>query len=68
MDHSSSNDLLSRKEQQIYSEMDRYYHETKRMLIQNREFLDKVVQSLCEKDVLTGEELQKIKNTQKTIA
>ena len=68
MDHASSNDLLNRKEQQIYSEMDRYYHETKKMLIQNRTFLDKVAQALCEKDVLTGEELRKIKNTRKAVA
>ena len=59
----SSNDLLSRKETIVFSELEKYYQEVKKMLISNREFLDKVAQQLVVKETLTCKDLKKIKET-----
>lgn len=63
----SSNDLLSRKETILFSELEKYYQEVKKMLISNREFLDKVAQQLVIKETLTCKDLKEIKATCKVI-
>ena len=65
--HNHSNDLMVRRESLIFSEMDRYYQMTKKLLIQNREFLDKLVNALVEKETLVTEEVQKIKKSCKIV-
>ena len=57
----SSNDLLSRKEIIIFNELEKYYQEVRKMLILNREFLDKVAQNLVEKETLTCKDVKAIK-------
>lgn len=63
----SSNDLLSRKEMLVFSELEKYYQEVKKMLISNREFLDKVAQQLVVKETLTCKDLKEIKATCKIV-
>lgn len=63
----SSNDLLSRKEMLVFSELEKYYQEAKKMLIANREFLDKVVEQLVKKETLTGKDLKEIRATCKIV-
>ena len=62
-----SNDLMVRRESLIFSEMDRYYQMTKKILVQNREFLDKLANALVEKETLVTEEVQEIKNSCKIV-
>ncbi len=58
---SRTENVRTRMELQIYSEMERYYFETKRLLIKNREFLDKLVNALIEKKTLIGKDISKLK-------
>ena len=51
-----SNELRSRRENLIFSEMERYYQLAKKLLIQNREFLDKLANALVDKETLVTEE------------
>lgn len=57
-----SNALRERKDGRIIHEIERYYFETKRILIENRPFLDAVAKALVEKKILVSSELQDIKN------
>ena len=59
--NNSSNDLLSRKENQIFTELEKYYQEVKKIIIDNREFLDKLANALIEKETLTCKDIQEIK-------
>ncbi len=59
----SSNDLLSRKEMLIFSELEKYYQEVKKMLILNRDFLDKVAQKLVGEETLTCKDIKEIETT-----
>ena len=61
--HNVSNDLLSRREMQMSVELERFYQTAKKLLIDNREFLDKLATALMNKDILTGVEIQAIKAT-----
>ena len=65
--NNSSNDLLSRKETIVFCELEKYYQEVKKMLISNREFLDKVAQSLVLKETLTYRDIQEIRANCKII-
>ena len=65
--NNSSNDLLSRKEMQVFTELEKYYQETKKMLIDNREFLDKVAEKLVEKETLTCKDIKEIRESCKII-
>lgn len=58
---SSDESLLSRKNNLIQTEMERYYQQTKRILIENREFLDKLTSVLVDRKVLVHNDIQKIK-------
>jgi ATP-dependent Zn protease len=53
---------------QLAVEMEKFYHTAKKILIDNREFLDKLASALMQKDVLTSVEIQEIKATCKKVA
>ena len=59
----NSNDLLARKDNRIAHEMDRYYAEAKRIITDNRPFLDAVANALVEKKILVSSEIQEIKKS-----
>lgn len=55
-----SDALLSRREQQVASEMDRYYAQVKQMLAENQTSLTALTQQLMEKQTLLGDQIQEI--------
>lgn len=63
-----SNDLLCRQEMQMSVEMERFYQRAKKILIDNRELLDKLAGALMRKDILTSVEIEAIKATCKMVA
>jgi cell division protease FtsH len=56
----SSNDLLSRREQQVASELDRYYAQVKQMLAENRRFLDALTARLIAEKTLLAEQIAEV--------
>ena len=60
---SISNEFLERKERKIYCEIERYYQMAKKLLIQNREFLDKIATALIEKETIITQDVQRIKES-----
>ena len=56
-----SNELRERKDWRISHEIERYYYETKQILIRNRALLDAIAKALVEKKILVSSELQEIK-------
>ena len=67
-DNSSSNDLHVRREVQVYTELQRYYQTARKILIQNREFLDKLAGALVERKTLIGKDVREIKKSCKIVA
>lgn len=59
----SSNDLLSRREQQVASELDRYYTQVKQMLAENRRFLDALTARLIAEKTLLAEQIAEVQQT-----
>ena len=57
----SSNDLLNRRELQMANELQNYYQDVRKILIDNHKFLDQVAQALVEKETLTSKDIQAIK-------
>ena len=57
----TSNALLERREMQITSEMERYYQEVKKILIENRLLLDEIAKSLVEKKTITNKDIKELK-------
>ncbi len=57
----ASSGTLERRDMQIYAEMERYYLEAKRLLAQNREFLDKLVDALIGKKTILGKDIISLK-------
>lgn len=57
-----SNELLSRRETQIASEVARYYQIAKRILVENRSFLNKLAAMLMREKTLTRKQIQEIKH------
>lgn len=57
-----------RKEMQVTSEMERYYAEARKILIQNREPLDKLAAALVEKKTIIARDIKAIKATCKRVA
>jgi ATP-dependent Zn protease len=45
-------------------EMNKYYQQSKKILAENRVFLDKLIAALLEKKMLTRKEIQEIRNGQ----
>ena len=58
-----SNDLMARREMQISTEMEHFYAEAKRLLIENRDLLIKIAESLIEEKTITGTKLRNIIST-----
>ena len=56
--HETSGELLSRREQQIASEMDRYYAQVKQMLVANRGFLQALITKLVEEKTVLNEQIR----------
>lgn len=60
-DRNSSQTLIARKEEHIAADMERYYAQAKKLLIENRAFLDGIAKRLQEKDTLVYSEIKEIK-------
>lgn len=60
-ERSYSHTLLARKEERIATDMERYYAQAKKLLIENRAFLDGIAKRLQEKDTLVYSELKEIR-------
>lgn len=63
-----SHGVTERKEMQIYTEIERYYQTARKILINNREFLDKLAAALVERKTLIGKDIRAIKATCKMAA
>ena len=63
VDHDSSQALRGKKEKVIAMEMDKYYQQAKKLLADNRAFLDKVTEALLEKKTLTQKEIKEIRDS-----
>ncbi len=59
----ASENLLAKKEQLMALEMNKYYQHTKKLLSENRVFLDKVTDALLEKRTLTQAEIKRIRDS-----
>ena len=62
-----SNELLGRKTYAIQTEVERYYQMTKKILIDNRELLDKLTDALEKNKTLVYRDIQDIKKTCKLV-
>lgn len=67
-DREHSSGVVERRDMQMAVEMEKFYATAKKILINNREFLDKLAYALMEKDILTNIEIQDIKATCKMVA
>lgn len=63
----SSDSLLSAQEINICVEVEKYYQEAHKMLVDNKDFLDKIAKALIEKETLTCKDIKKIKQGCKII-
>ena len=64
----SSDGTRERRDTQMAYEMEKFYQKAKKILVDNREFLDKLATALMNKDILTSVEIQAIKATCKMVA
>ena len=67
-DREHSSGVVERRDMQMAVEMEKFYATAKKILVNNREFLDKLAYALMEKDILTNIEIQEIKATCKMVA
>ena len=58
--HNTSDELLRNKERKIAIEMERFYQLAKQLLIDNKELLQLVADSLLEKKTLTYNDIKKL--------
>lgn len=65
--YTDSNEKKSRLDTAVSNELLRLYQKTKKILIQNREFLDKIANALVEKTTLLMSDIQEIKNNCKIV-
>ena len=63
-----ANSMTEKQYTQMAFEMEKFYQKAKKVLIDNREFLDKLATALMNKDILTNVEIQEIKATCKMLA
>ena len=56
-----SQNLLAKNHQIVATEVNRYYQQAKRMLVENREFLDKLADALMERKTLLQKDIQEIR-------
>ena len=57
----SSPTRLSRREDRITADMEAYYERARKILLENRDFLERLAERLREKDTVVGSEIQEIK-------
>ena len=57
----NSNELSNRKELLVSFEMDRYYRKARKLIIENRAFLDRLASELIEKKVITYKTVRELK-------
>ena len=62
-DHHASHSVREKRDAKMAFELEKYYQTAKKILIDNREFLDKLARALMNKDILTGIEVAAIKAT-----
>ena len=62
-DHNSSQTTLAKKEQVVAMDMNKYYGQAKKILAENRVFLDKMTEALIEKKMLTQKEIKEIRGS-----
>lgn len=55
--------LLARKEQLVAQEMERYYQKARMVLVENRNFLDKLIVELLERKTLSQKDIKEIRST-----
>lgn len=60
-DFDNSQDLKARIENAVFNELEKCYMETKRILCENKDFIEQLVQELLKKRILRSNEIQKIK-------
>lgn len=60
-ERSGSQTLIARKEERIAADMERYYTQAKKLLLENRAFLDGIAKRLQEKDILVYSEIKEIR-------
>lgn len=58
-----SKELYVRKENAIHQELEKYYHEVKKIMLENRKLLDKIANELYEKKMLLYTDIDRIKAT-----
>lgn len=61
MNKYKSEAMNTRKEERIAADMERYYMQSKKILIENRAFLDGIAKKLQEKDTLVNSEIKEIR-------
>ena len=59
-DRQCSNEVLDSRDSRIATEMERYYAQTKKLLLENKNKLDKLIARLVEEKTLLGEQVQEI--------
>ena len=60
IDRHCSNEVLDRRDSRIAAEMERCYAQTKKLLLENKNKLDKLIARLVEDKTLLGEQVQEI--------
>lgn len=65
--YEGSNDLLARRSTQVQTEIARYYQQARKILINNREFLDKLANALNNRKTLISREIQEIRSSCKIV-
>lgn len=57
----NSNALMTRKEDRVVADMENYYTKAKKIIVDNRAFLERLAKRLQEKDTLVSSEIKEIK-------
>ena len=60
IDRHCSNEVLDRRDSRIAAEMERYYAQTKKILLENKNKLDKLIARLVEEKTLLGDQVKEI--------
>lgn len=59
--HDNSTSLMTRKEDRVIADMENYYAIAKKLIVENRAFLEAIAKRLQEKDTLVSSEIREIK-------
>jgi len=62
----SSNELLSRKENAIHAEMEKYYQMAKKIIVEYKDLFESIVNMLIEKKTLISKDIQELKENIKS--